>query len=196
MMSNKTSDQSQNICSVTADNGNYTMTFFSPATSSGSARNGAQMWTGFSFPNLNERRRPTLELCHPTAGDAFWQTFSHGHRAFSNVFEGPVFLKKLHAPCHTAFPTFECASVHLLNRNLQYAPYNAHSFCTVHGSNYSNVSRGVPRRASARNQGASLVLSSYFLDVIPEGKEAYSKNTCQILQKPGLKGLREMSLKL
>lgn len=132
----------------------------------------------------------------PQLGMHFDKHVSHSHRAFSNLFEDSVFLKKLHAPCHIAFPTFEYASVHLLNHKLQYVPYNTHSFCTVHGSNYSNVSRAVPRRASARNQGASLVLSSYFLDVNPEGKEAYSKNTCQILQKPGLKGLREMSLKL
>lgn len=44
----------------------------------------------------------------------------------------------------------------------------------------------------------SLSISSVFqlLPCIPEGKEAYSKNTCQVLQKPGLKGLREMCLQL
>lgn len=43
--------------------------FFGLTTSSGSARNQAQMWMGFSFTNPNESL--TLELCHPTAGDAF-----------------------------------------------------------------------------------------------------------------------------
>lgn len=92
MMSNKTSDQSQNICSVTADNGNYTMPFFGPKTSSGSAKNQAQTWMGFSFTNPNESL--TLESCQPPGmGTHFDKHVSHGHKTFLSFLDDPVFRR-------------------------------------------------------------------------------------------------------
>ena len=175
MMSNKTSDQSQNTCNMTADNGSDTTTFFSPATPSGSARNWAQMWTGFSFPNLNERRHLTLEWCHPTAGDAFWQTRFSWPEAILKLLRRSAILEEIVIPCslsHSLSYLWIC--LHILNRNLQHALYNAHNFCMVNSPKYSNVNRDVPQRAWAGNQWASLVLSSCFLDTNPERKEACS----------------------
>lgn len=67
MMSNKTSDQSQNICGVTADNENYTMTFLGLATSSGPM----QMWRGSSSPDLVGRQHLALRMCRYLDGNTW-----------------------------------------------------------------------------------------------------------------------------
>lgn len=118
-----------------------------------------------------------LKRAIPQLGMHFDKHVSHGHKPFSNFLDDPLFRRT-------------CSPMPLL---LNIPPFSS-SDCFMHFTMPIDFKcctllmlAGPPWRVWAHS--ASPALSSYLLDIIPEGKETYSKNTCQNLQKTPQGGL-------